>query len=116
MATMAIETISTGMRDALFAQIDGLRRHVRSLVGGLSVERVSELEESAANFEGREVTSETLRRTQASIISLEAAITRINDGSYGICVECDEQISQKRLAALPCAEHCVACAERMERK
>jgi RNA polymerase-binding transcription factor len=39
------------------------------------------------------------------------ALRRIEHGSYGICLECDEPISVKRLDALPWARYCVRCQE-----
>ena len=42
---------------------------------------------------------------------VEEALMRIQDGAYGICQECDEPISPKRLQALPWAKFCVRCQE-----
>ena len=42
---------------------------------------------------------------------VEEALVRVKDGSYGICQECDEPISPKRLQALPWAKFCVRCQE-----
>ena len=39
------------------------------------------------------------------------ALLRIGQGSYGVCMECDEPISQKRLDAVPWARYCVTCQE-----
>ncbi len=39
------------------------------------------------------------------------ALRRIEQGSYGICMECEEPISGKRLDAVPWAKFCVACQE-----
>ena len=41
------------------------------------------------------------------------ALRRIEHDSYGICLECEEPISQKRLDAVPWARYCVACQERI---
>ena len=40
-----------------------------------------------------------------------AAISRVDAGEYGSCMNCDEPISARRLAALPWAEYCVVCQE-----
>ena len=41
------------------------------------------------------------------------ALARLEEGEFGICVECGEEISSKRLAAVPWADCCVSCqAER----
>jgi DnaK suppressor protein len=41
------------------------------------------------------------------------ALHRIDQDHYGICLECDEPISAKRLEAVPWARYCVACQERI---
>jgi RNA polymerase-binding transcription factor len=42
---------------------------------------------------------------------VEAALMRVKEGTYGICQECEEPISPKRLQALPWAKFCVRCQE-----
>lgn len=39
------------------------------------------------------------------------ALHRIDLGQYGVCMECEEQISMKRLEAVPWARYCVTCQE-----
>jgi DnaK suppressor protein len=39
---------------------------------------------------------------------------RLQEGKFGICAECDEPISRKRLIALPTAEYCIECQEELE--
>jgi DnaK suppressor protein len=41
------------------------------------------------------------------------ALIRIDQGTYGVCLECDEPISAKRLEALPWARYCVSCQEQI---
>lgn len=41
------------------------------------------------------------------------ALRRIDQGSYGTCMECEEPISVKRLAAVPWAKYCVTCQEKI---
>jgi DnaK suppressor protein len=41
------------------------------------------------------------------------ALHRIDLGSYGVCMECEEAISPKRLEAVPWAKFCVSCQERI---
>src|SRR4051794_3367194 len=42
---------------------------------------------------------------------VEAALRRIEQGTYGVCHECEEPISTKRLDAVPWAKYCVTCQE-----
>jgi hypothetical protein len=51
--------------------------------------------------------AETVRRIDAALVRLEA-------GTYGSCVECAVAISEPRLRALPFAARCQACEERRE--
>ena len=44
------------------------------------------------------------------------ALRRIDEGTYGVCPECDEPISAKRLDALPWARFCVTCQEKIAAK
>lgn len=44
------------------------------------------------------------------VIKIDHALTLIENGRYGICENCGELISEKRLAALPFANLCINCA------
>jgi len=44
---------------------------------------------------------------------VQDALRRIGQGAYGVCYECDEPISAKRLDAVPWAKFCVSCQERV---
>jgi DnaK suppressor protein len=48
--------------------------------------------------------------------SIRLALQRIEDGSYGTCVNCEGEIGVKRLRALPWAAHCVKCQEIADRE
>ncbi len=56
----------------------------------------------------------TLTRHQAQLRAVEEALLRIEDGVYGICEDCGEEIPIGRLNALPFALRCVDCQERHE--
>lgn len=44
-----------------------------------------------------------------------AALRRLEDGSYGMCLDCGEPIAEQRLLALPATPYCTACQARLER-
>ncbi len=46
---------------------------------------------------------------------VEEALRRIEVGSYGYCVNCEEEIQPKRLEAVPWARHCIKCQDLQER-
>jgi RNA polymerase-binding transcription factor DksA len=45
---------------------------------------------------------------------VEAALSRLADGSYGTCSDCGAAIGWPRLNAQPTAERCIACQEKFE--
>jgi RNA polymerase-binding transcription factor DksA len=54
-------------------------------------------------------------RDLGELRALEAALKRVSDGGYGVCVDCGQDIPFERLRAQPSAERCVACQGRHER-
>jgi DnaK suppressor protein len=53
--------------------------------------------------------------TDRSMLALiDDALKRIRTNTYGSCIECEEELQQKRLEAVPWARHCVSCAEKHE--
>ena len=42
------------------------------------------------------------------------AMERIKDGTYGLCVACQEEVQAKRLEAVPWARHCIECQEKQD--
>ncbi|MDX9999858.1 MAG: TraR/DksA C4-type zinc finger protein, partial [Polyangia bacterium] len=47
---------------------------------------------------------------------IDQALARIEDGTFGICEECEEEINAKRLEARPETTMCIKCKEAQERK
>jgi len=53
-------------------------------------------------------------RSRYLVEEIQAALRRIEDGTYGDCVRCGEPIDVARLEALPMARRCVRCQEAVE--
>jgi len=56
-----------------------------------------------------------LDREASLLRNVRAALFRINDGSYGVCLHCEEDIKPKRLEAVPWAAFCIHCQEAADR-
>ncbi len=67
--------------------------------------------EQAAELGNVEVVSALETEAVEELASINAALQRINDGSYGTCITCGEEISEQRLAIRPESSECVDCAE-----
>jgi RNA polymerase-binding transcription factor len=65
--------------------------------------------------EQREMGLLSRERLVERIERLTAAIKRMNEGTYGTCVECSKPIGQARLRAIPEVATCVSCQEKIER-
>ena len=59
----------------------------------------------------REFAARSLERQTKVLGQVQAALERIHDGEFGICLDCEEPISPKRLAAVPWAAYCLQCQE-----
>ena len=53
-------------------------------------------------------------RETARLIELEAALKRLNQGTYGMCTVCGGPILEARLDAMPETAHCMACQQQLE--
>lgn len=65
------------------------------------------------NFE-QEFTLGLMEAEEGTLGRIEAALERIEDGSYGRCVQCDGAIPKARLNAIPYTPVCIKCAEQQE--
>jgi DnaK suppressor protein len=59
----------------------------------------------------REFAVRTLEHQSKSLMQINRALERIEEGEFGICLECEEPISPKRLAAVPWAAYCLHCQQ-----
>jgi DnaK suppressor protein len=64
----------------------------------------------------REVTIRNLDNTSKLLKSVQAALDRIEDEIFGVCLRCEEPIAEKRLKAIPWASYCVSCQEAIDRE
>lgn len=93
-----LETASVASRDNRAAvELD------QSSVGRLS--RMDALQQQAMAVAGQE-------RRKTELARIEAALRRLDEGDYGYCVACGEEIAERRLEVDPMATTCIACAAR----
>ena len=50
----------------------------------------------------------------SQLAEVRSALSRLEDGSFGECLQCGNPIGEKRLEAVPWAAHCIACQEKIE--
>jgi DnaK suppressor protein len=80
----------------------------------IAIERSADPMDETLLAAERESSARILTRDSRLLHELEAALARLRDGSYGVCLRCEEEIQPKRLKALPWASYCVSCQEKTE--
>ncbi len=70
----------------------------------------------ATSVINQQVTFEMRQRQMTKLRSIEEALMRIEDGTFGFCEECEEPIGQKRLSNQPWSTLCIEHAEELERE
>ena len=63
----------------------------------------------------RELAIRNLDRESNLLRNVRSALARMADGSYGVCLHCEEDIKQKRLDAVPWTKYCIRCQEAADR-
>src|SRR5664279_1423691 len=63
----------------------------------------------------RDLAIRNVDRESTLLRHVKAALRRIHDGSFGTCIECESEISPKRLVALPWASRCIQCQDAADR-
>jgi DnaK suppressor protein len=73
-----------------------------------------DLADKAANSYTKEFLFGITNADRSVLNMIDAALKRIQSEAYGVCANCQEEMQQKRLEAVPWAKHCIACQEKME--
>jgi DnaK suppressor protein len=81
----------------------------------IAIENTADTMDEVRLAEERDLATRLLERDFADIRLVDAALSRIKNGTYGLCLRCDETISLNRLGVMPHAAYCVNCQEAVER-
>ena len=82
---------------------------------GITVERSADQLDEIQAASQRALAVCSLDREFNQLRDARAALRRIQEGNFGICQECEEEIHPKRLAAVPWAKCCIRCQEAADR-
>ena len=87
-----------------------LQRRVRDVPQGGSNDGLDEEEHAEADIQ-EHIEVALIQMKGETLDKLREALVRLDAGEYGNCAECEDEISEKRLQALPFAVRCKACEE-----
>ena len=82
---------------------------------GIAIEKSADALDEVQYATERELAIRNLDRDSNLLRNVRAALGRIEDGSFGVCQHCEEDISPKRLAAVPWTAFCIVCQELADR-
>jgi DnaK suppressor protein len=82
---------------------------------GIAIEKSADALDEVQYATERELAIRSLDRDSNLLRNVRAALERIEEGSFGVCLHCDENISPKRLAAVPSTAYCIVCQELADR-
>ncbi len=87
-----------------------LERIKRNITAGHSADS----EEQAQELENAEVVDALGNETRRELSKIASALAKMENGTYGVCVNCEEEIPLARLRAHPFADRCIRCATAAE--
>lgn len=98
------------LQQQIMQRVFDLEASMLAMDADRDIERTDRVQEEAA-----EVALTALgEQGRHELEAIQAALARIDDGTYGRCEICGEMINAPRLTAIPTARRCVACQERLE--
>ncbi len=93
---------------------DTLKKSQKDASGDISGYTYHMADVATDNYD-REFSLRLASNDRKSLYELEDALKRIEDGTFGICEDCNSLISKTRLKTLPQARLCVKCQEKREK-
>jgi DnaK suppressor protein len=77
----------------------------------IAIERSADQIDEIQRAVDRDVAIRSLDSRACLLRGVTAALRRSQDGSFGLCIQCDHEISPQRLAAVPWTPYCIRCQE-----
>ena len=98
--------------------LEAKRAELAQLVGnreGIVIEKSPDALDEVQHAAERELAIRNLDRESNLLRNVRAALRRIDEGSFGVCLHCEEDITPKRLNAVPWTPYCIQCQEMADR-
>lgn len=105
----------TARKSWLVTRKNDLRSKMEQIEDALDGPFTKDVEDSAIQHEEDEVLDKLGQNSRAEIVLIDAALARIEAGTYGICGQCGAEIAEKRLDVLPFTPLCAPCAQGKEK-
>jgi len=83
---------------------------------GIAIEKTPDALDEVQHAAERELAIRNLDRESNLLRNVRGALARIEEGTFGVCLHCEEDINPKRLNAVPWAPYCITCQEMADRR
>jgi DnaK suppressor protein len=116
---MARKDAMSKMREVLLKRRDALRKALQgdlSLLKELREQTSGDVVDFALDSAQHEINSQLAEAESRELASIEKALERMREGTYGVCEGCNENIMLARLQALPYATLCIQCQRLAEKE
>jgi DnaK suppressor protein len=100
----------SGLQEILEAKQAELAGGLRNR-DGIAIEKSADQMDEIQYATERDLAIRNVDRESTLLRQVKAALLRIHDGSFGTCLDCETEISPKRLIAVPWAPRCIKCQE-----
>ena len=80
------------------------------------VEQMADISDDAARSYGRKLQGDLEEQEWVKLKQVEVALKKVEDGEYGICEQCEQEILETRLEIMPYTEFCIQCLNEIEKR
>lgn len=100
--------------DVTTLQREALKKNRKDATGDLSNMPIHMADLGSDNYE-QEFALDLIQNEEITLREIDEALKRIEDGTYGVCDECQKKIPLARLKAKPHAKYCIKCKIQQEK-
>ena len=111
---MTEQSETSGFQEIL-ARKEAELAHVLKKRDGITIEKSADQMDEIQYATERDMAIRNVDRESSLLRDVRDALRRVQEGSFGACVDCESAISPKRLVAVPWAARCIQCQEAADR-
>jgi DnaK suppressor protein len=108
------KSLQDELRSILESRRDELVRAMHRLLEQLAVNGCGDSVDQMHEQENRNIAVQSVVRMSKELHDVKRALAKMQDGTFGLCDLCEEELTPKRLRAMPWARYCIVCQERRE--
>ena len=105
------QTLLENIRTENFGDVEKTHHNIKNN----EIEQMADISDDAARSYGRKLQGDLEEHEWVKLKQVEAALKKVEDGEYGICEQCGQEILETRLEIMPYTEFCIQCLSETEK-